>query len=337
MCGYRLCRLATTLTAALIVSGCSSWFQTTDQVLVREPGHRVYGDPIGVQEEAKNDWQFALLSLAAYSKVESESDEDTQKTINTSQPTVLANEIASCLKSPTQKIKEAGWTYWQDFPDAQLKQDLVRSHLRVEVWQRNDPPTVAVAFGGTVFTSGADWTANLRWFIPHHDDEYTQLVKRVIPAFLVRYDRLEENATTGRPPIYSTGHSLGGGLAQEFAYALPQKAGDPKVVKVFAFDPSPVTGYYSIEPEIRERGKDGLQIDRVFERGEVLASIRSVLALINPPSVRNPTVRAVRYNFEGVTNPVSAHSMPKLACALFAHRPGGPTASEQALKEAAPR
>jgi len=333
MYGYSVCRLATTLAAAFIISGCSSWFQTTGQVLVREPGHRVYGDPVGVQEEAKNHWQFALLSLAAYSKVESESDENTQRTINAPQPTVLANEIASCLNSPTQKLEEAGWTYWPDFPDLQLKQDLVRSNLRVEVWQRKDPPAVAVAFGGTVFTSRADWTANLRWFIPHHDDEYTQLVKRVVPAFLVKYNQLEESSTTGRPPIYSTGHSLGGGLAQEFAYALPRKADDPKVVKVFAFDPSPVTGYYSIDPEIRERGKEGLQIDRVFERGEVLASIRSVLALIYPPSVSNPTVRAVRYNFDGVTNPVSAHSMPKLACALYARRPGSPTASEEALKQ----
>src|ERR1022692_2969377 len=37
---------------------------------------------------------------------------------------------------------------------------------------------VAVAFGGTVFTSGNDWKSNLRWFMPHHKDKYTQIVVR---------------------------------------------------------------------------------------------------------------------------------------------------------------
>jgi pimeloyl-ACP methyl ester carboxylesterase len=41
--------------------------------------------------------------------------------------------------------------------------------------------------------------------------------------------------------IFSTGHSLGGGLAQQFAYSLPENAGVPRVKKVFAFDPSPAS------------------------------------------------------------------------------------------------
>ena len=50
------------------------------------------------------------------------------------------------------------------------------SHLRVEVWTRNEAPAVVVAFGGTVFTSGKDWKSNLRWFLPKHKDEYSQIV-----------------------------------------------------------------------------------------------------------------------------------------------------------------
>ena len=44
----------------------------------------------------------------------------------------------------------------------------------------------------------------------------------------------------GRAQIVSVGHSLGGGLAQ-FA-ALATKKGKARIVKVFAFDSSPVTG-----------------------------------------------------------------------------------------------
>ncbi|WP_150126488.1 hypothetical protein [Burkholderia cenocepacia] len=205
-----------------------------------------------------------------------------------------------------------------------MKEELRKTHLRVEVWQRKDPPAVAVAFGGTVFSSQADWAANLRWFIPHHEDQYTQLVKRVIPAFVTRYQSVVD-ARGGRIPIYSTGHSLGGGLAQEFAYALPVKPEGPTVDKVIVFDPSPVTGFYSVDEEVRTRGAKDLYIDRVFQRGEILAAIRSGLAAVYRPSEKSPTVRAVRYNFDGKRNPIGAHSISPLACGLFSSRLTPPT------------
>jgi hypothetical protein len=325
---YRLRRLANIIVVAAFVGGCSSWSQTSEQVSVRAPGHRVYGDPAPVKQEAANHWEFALLSYVAYSKVEANGGQGEQGGSGSSKAVISVDDISTCNRTPALALENAGWVYWADFPDAQLKQELAHSNLRVEVWQKKDPPAVAVAFGGTVFTSRADWEANLRWFIPHHKDEYTELVERVVPAFIGRYAEVTRNSATEKPPIYSTGHSLGGGLAQEFAYALPRTSSDPKVTKVFAFDPSPVTGYYSIDPDIRQRGTDGLQIDRVFERGEILAALRSALALVYPPSTNNPTVRAVRYNFDGVANPVSAHSMARLACELYSRRPSSPTASE---------
>jgi hypothetical protein len=96
---------------------------------------------------------------------------------------------------------------------------------------------------------------NLRWFAPWHKDEYTEIVSRFGPDFVkslaIRMNR-QETAYLKDATIYSTGHSLGGGLAQQFAYSLPLEPRVPRVSQVFAFDPSPVTGYFSVHRTARD-------------------------------------------------------------------------------------
>jgi hypothetical protein len=81
-----------------------------------------------------------------------------------------------------------------------------------------------VTFGGTVFNNDADWRANLRWFTFGRRDEYTDVVERLAPAFdaeLKKRAHTMDPARLARLELFSTGHSLGGGLAQQFAYSLP--------------------------------------------------------------------------------------------------------------------
>jgi pimeloyl-ACP methyl ester carboxylesterase len=111
---------------------------------------------------------------------------------------------------------------------------------------------VTVTFGGTVFTNGMDWRANLRWFLPGGwRDQYTDVVRRFAPAFVHEF----VNRTAGRQAstieLISTGHSLGGGLAQQFACAHCLDDRVPRVTKVYAFDPSPVTGFFSVKRSVR--------------------------------------------------------------------------------------
>jgi hypothetical protein len=94
----------------------------------------------------------------------------------------------------------------------------------------------------------------------------------------------------------------------------------PKVIQVFAFDPSPVTGYRSLRRELREQNAQNLLIERIFERYEILSILRSLLALVRPTSVVNPAVRAVRYNFEGRVNSIRAHGIARLAEDLYNDR-----------------
>ncbi len=68
---------------------------------------------------------------------------------------------------------------------------------------------------------------------------------------------------------------------------------------------------------LRSANVRGLEIDRVFEHGEILAYIRLLLSYVNPPSADNPGVREIRFNFVQSLNPVRSHSMRFLACALI--------------------
>ena len=106
-------------------------------------------------------------------------------------------------------------------------------------------------------------------------------------------------------------------LAQQFAYALPQSSVVPRVHTVVAFDPSPVTGYYRVDTARRDENERDLAIDRIFERGEVLAALRSIINFVYPPSAEHPAIRTVRYQLFYTLNPVAGHSMGKLACRLY--------------------
>jgi len=168
-------------------------------------------------------------------------------------------------------------------------------------------------------------TAN-RWFFPHKQDEYTVVVKTFGKAFEDEYIKREMDpkwAFLRHADIFSTGHSLGGGLAQEFAYSLPINATVPRVTQVFAFDPSPVTGFFSVEKALRTANTQNLKIDRIYERGEILAYFRSLTNFFAPPSASHPIIRQVRYNLFHTVNAVAGHSIAELACKLLKVCSGG--------------
>jgi len=177
---------------------------------------------------------------------------------------------------------------------------------------------VAVAFGGTVIGNRNDWLANLRWFIPLHDDQYTLVVRKLGPAFIKEFQRRMASGEWkgATPTIVSTGHSLGGGLAQQFAYALPSQEGVPPVTRVYAFHPSPVTGYFSVQKDLRESNSKGLKIERIYERGEILALLRSAQSTFFAPSANNPTITGYRYSVIHNADPIKDHSLGKFACAI---------------------
>jgi hypothetical protein len=296
------------LAVFLFVMSRPAFRQKPDTVVIREPGHRFLGSPQPAQSEAANDLDYAMLSQAAYGDIES--DKPTKE-----EPCIDAERI----------LENHGWSMVPNFPGADLKKEMDEVHLRAEVWANRSKNSVVVTFGGTVFSSRKDWKSNLHWFNPFQHDEYSLIVTEFSPQFAEMFARQREMPGwefLHSASIYSTGHSLGGGLAEEFAYSLPVKrAGAPPVTKVYAFDPSPVTGFLSVKRSIRNENKIGLKIDRIYERGEVLAILRSITSTIHKPPAVNPEVRQIRYNLFGndrfgLTNSIAGHSIQDLACGI---------------------
>jgi hypothetical protein len=287
--------------------------QNSHEVVVRVPGDRLLSAPKPIVRFAPEHSEYAWLSDAAYLKTAA--GEQHVKKMQTKPSPKDATP-----PDPFTHLANAGWTLWQDFPDEELLNQIKSTHLRVQVWERKEPAAIAVAFGGTVFNNDADWRANLRWFIPFKRDEYTDVVQMFAPAFTLAlkcHSRSMDAARLANVVLYSTGHSLGGGLAQQFAYSVPLDC-LKRVTKVYAFDPSPVTGFYSVMRRLRMANKKGLLIDRIYERGEILALLRSLTSLFHKPSRINAEIREVRYNVFRTWNPIAAHSIVELAANIDA-------------------
>jgi len=190
-----------------------------------------------------------------------------------------------------------------------------------QVWARKRTPAVDhtacsevnLVFRGTVGLSTGDWLSNADRFYSPYDDYYQQL-RRNIDGILSMIQDLDcYRAARKRPPqIVSTGHSLGGGLAQFVALAHDPRG--PKIVKVFAFDPSPVTGAHLVAKDVRTANSQQLVIDRIYQEGEVLAWPRwAVQEYPSASSTCGPFVRTVKVDAVPGSGLLNLHGIKPLA------------------------
>src|SRR5215470_12752944 len=118
--------------------------------------------------------------------------------------------------------------------------------LEFHIWRRvdNGCREVAIAFRGTDRNDLGDWQSNFRWLhrLAPRFDQYDQVRENI--GMIVR--RIEA-AGCSSPSVrfVAVGHSLGGGLAEQVGYA------HPKIRYVYAFDPSPVTGFFDVSALLR--------------------------------------------------------------------------------------
>lgn len=194
-------------------------------------------------------------------------------------------------------------TGWSPSPDPEDQLDDSKTSLYFEVWENasKSPCEVLVVFRGTHETK--DWWTNARWltrFVPSGWDQYDltrQEIGKVVERARQRHAEVR---------VMTAGHSLGGGLAQQAAYAHPD------IKHVFAFDPSPVTGFRSVAEPERTKNKVGIVIERVYEHGEILAYLRTFLKQFLPLSERDPVITEIRFNLSK-GDAVTQHSMVDLA------------------------
>lgn len=209
-------------------------------------------------------------------------------------------------------LQDGGWRQDDGIAGLPACDDEIGMFYRVWVRESEAHREVVLVFRGT--KDGLDdWVdGNLRWvtrFLPG-EDQYVR--SRKVAAALIEHLR---TSTAGGAPakplrLYSAGHSLGGGLAQNVLYAYPRD-----FVQAFAFDPSPVTGYADNDIPERQAGCDckwdaldgEARVYRVYETDEVLAWLRFPLKLVLP---LNRHIQEVRFNTGG------GHSIATLASGM---------------------
>jgi hypothetical protein len=155
--------------------------------------------------------------------------------------------------------------------------------LQLQVWRRGCGEAV-VAFRGTDRRDIGDWISNLHWILGRYFyDQYYEVRDRI--------SEIVDRASRGchLRHVTATGHSLGGGLAQLAGYA------DRRIDYVYAFDPSPVTGYFSVPWEQKKPSVRILGTDRIYQAGEILSLPRYLTSGFFPTPSCRPRARIVRF------------------------------------------
>jgi hypothetical protein len=192
----------------------------------------------------------------------------------------------------------------------------------VHTWaDRTRPDMAVIAIRGTEnwnFADAAkDWSTNFAAVLGVEPSEYKLARKKigaVIESLVRRYPRIR---------IYTTGHSLGGGIAQQMAYASKD------VEAAFAFNSSPVTNWSAMVEQDLVRKADPT-IYRIYHHNEFLGHVRNITTRFN-------TRRFGRSDYEfffQTEQLVKAHEMGILACHLAARMRGSGAAYDYS-KEAA--
>jgi len=176
---------------------------------------------------------------------------------------------------------------------------------------------VSIAFRGSTPLT-ADWISNLSPVTGYVADDYYRQLRRNIDAIIKKITTLD-CYRRAKTQIVSVGHSLGAGLAQFSALANNPRR--PRITKVFAFDPSPVTGASYINADIRAQNAN-VEVDLVYQHGEALERLRSVpervRALLRRPELPTPCKRTVVYGLAQPAGSVDLHNMPGLAREMVA-------------------
>jgi len=312
------------LLIAVLQTGCSVWLQKEDTVLIREPDQSRYVPHKETSHIAQNYWKYIALAANAYHLSWPDYKKQlVQANKETGQPSLQEEFAQACQPGSKQLIPTPDWYAWPDFPSPTLSARAEKAKLFFSVWERRiaGATEVAIVFRGTERDQRQDWQSNARWFIPswlRSEDQYDVTRDWVAKAF---ENELQERIRDGRLPatveVLAIGHSLGGGLAQQLAYAFPRSPQQPiKVSRVIAFNSSPVTGWLSTVNPPRDENAKGLRIDRIFEHGEALAFIRLPINMVIPPNKRSSKVRDLRFNLNGEAGIIANHGSQFFACRL---------------------
>jgi hypothetical protein len=321
-------RVVKAIAAAIVlpfIAGCAGLHldQQPEQVVQRTEGEDNYADRQKAGPVAARVLPYALLAEQSYEpKVYA-----THRIAPRTSACAAGNEECGARaddRRAARWLQEWRYVWSCDGPDecgtrTAKDGEHVGDGLGVQIWARRGArcPEAVIAFRGTVGGNRGDWESNFHWILRAFPvyDQYEQ-VRDHVGDFIGHIER-DSCYRKGATEIIAVGHSLGGGLAQLAAYS------DSRIRRVYGFDPSMVTGFYSVDPPNRDRNVQGLGIERIYEFGEVLAYGRLIMLHSIPLSPCNPRVVSVRFRvFHGA--PIALHSLTDLDNGLLRVARGSP-------------
>jgi len=213
-----------------------------------------------------------------------------------------------------ERLGHLGWERLSVYSPSQKAS---RAGLYFDVWLNPhlSPQVAAIAIRGTEFSHLNDWHSNFRWLLQGFPggDQY-DIVNNELKPFFADY---RTRIGSGNLAVITTGHSLGGGLAQCVLYEWKAQ-----IRQAYVFDSSPVTAFvyrgksardfFSYHPPLE--GFPAHVILRVYERGEILAYFRSTTRLVWPIKEQ---IGEIRFNADIAWDPINQHSMSALARAIL--------------------
>jgi dienelactone hydrolase len=328
-------RVLAALGVAALAAGLYAWGQDGledcgGQVLgqdvprYRSAQHRtVLGN---VPAAARRFTDFAAMSAYVYHDPAECRDNRDQDGISEAE----AGELATLIQGGAGRV---GWQPMKFPPELGLP-NVCRDDigLVLHAWKRPGAvqDDIAVVFRGT--SNAPDWVhGNLWWFtrfvLP--DNQYAR-AGRHMQAILAQAAEQAKREGKQPPRVFTTGHSLGGGLAQHALYRHRHQ-----VLQAVVFAPSPVTGF-AVTDATEENMSCSCSAElsgeprilRVYESGEALSDFRLPHKIFFGP---HPYIHEVRFSFKGGIDQINAHNMRDLARNLAAEgakpetgRPGEP-------------
>lgn len=165
----------------------------------------------------------------------------------------------------------------------------------------NEIDEAVIVFRGTEGLNLRDWGANLSVSVGAEPQQYRIALSEIEPVI----DELKR-ISSARLSIYTTGHSLGGGLAQQIGYRFAE------ISTVYAFNPSPVTNWTWLVLKHGGPRQDWPVIYRVYHTGEALHHVRNI-------TVPFLSTKYNRYDI-GLQltrkSTISGHAMAVISCGL---------------------
>lgn len=262
---------------------------------------------------------YAMLSMVVYDGQANDNPEQ-YKDVPISQSLEELPKTVCCLEKEVRaRLFRDGWKRIRKFEPGDVVPKSSRG-LYFEVWTRpleNEEKEIVFVFEGTNFKELSDWRANLRWFRPWRKittsgDQYDAVLEY---ACAMHRELLREEK--GKVRFVTTGHSLGGGLAQQVYYA-----GLPNMERAVVFDTTPVTGFRDLAKDqrtvfYRQIHRDEFptyRVLRVHEDGEILEFLRNFTQWFYK---RDSLIWAVEFKSQRLGGSVKRHAIARLVSKIL--------------------